>query len=209
MSIRLRTLTFTLLLALAACAETTSFTSTWKAPDAGVITPSGKTVATVFMSRDESKRRAGEDAMVRSITSYGAHAFPAYTVLPDEASMSADAARAKLKEAGANGVVTMRVVSKDQQVTYTPGYTAPSYYGGFGPYWGYGWGSVSSPGYLQTDTLLSVETLVYSLDRDKLLWASTSRTTNPDNLDSLIKEISDATANEMVKQGLLAAPPKK
>jgi hypothetical protein len=41
------------------------------------------------------------------------------------------------------------------------------------------------------------------------LWASTSRTTNPENIDSLIKEIADATANEMVKQGLLAAPPKK
>jgi hypothetical protein len=209
MLIRLRTLTLTVLLAVAACAATTTFTSTWKAPDVEPISPAGKTVATVFMSRDESKRRAGEDAMARSLSAYGAHGLPAYTVIPDETAVSSDAARAKLKEAGANGVVTMRVVGKDQQVTYTPGYTAPTYYGGFGPYWGYGWGSVSSPGYLQTDTLISVETLVYSLDRDKLLWASTSRTTNPENLDTLIKEISDATANEMVKQGLLAKPPGK
>jgi hypothetical protein len=209
MSIRLRTLTIAVLLAVAACAATTTFTSTWRAPDVEPISPAGKTVATVFMSRDESKRRAGEDAMARSLSAYGAHGLPAYTVIPDETAISADAARAKLKEAGANGVVTMRVVGKDQQVTYTPGYTAPTYYGGFGPYWGYGWGSVSSPGYLQTDTLISVETLVYSLDRDKLLWASTSRTTNPENLDTLIKEISDATANEMVKQGLLAKPPGK
>jgi hypothetical protein len=209
MSIRLRTLTLTVLLAVAACAATTTFTSTWKAPDVEPISPAGKTVATVFMSRDESKRRAGEDAMARSLSAYGAHGLPAYTVIPDETAVSSDAARAKLKEAGANGVVTMRVVGKDQQVTYTPGYTAPTYYGGFGPYWGYGWGSVSSPGYLQTDTLISVETLVYSLDRDKLLWASTSRTTNPENLDTLVKEISDATANEMVKQGLLAKPAGK
>jgi hypothetical protein len=209
MSIRLRTLTFTFLLVLAACAATTTFTSTWKAPDVETISPAGKTVAAVFMSRDESKRRAGEDAMARSISAYGAHGLPAYMVIPDETAISSEAARAKLKEAGANAVVTMRVVGKDQQVTYTPGYSAPSYYGGFGPYWGYGWGTVSSPGYLQTDTLVSVETLIYSLDRDKLLWASTSRTTNPENIDSLIKEISDATANEMVKQGLLAPPPKK
>jgi len=209
MSIRLRILTFAILIAVAACAATTTFTSTWKAPDVPVVNPVGKTVATVFVSRDESKRRAGEDAMARSLNSYGAHGLPAYTVIPDESAVNAEQARAKLKEAGANAVVTMRVVGKDQQVTYTPGYTAPSYYGGFGPYWGYGWGTVSSPGYLQTDTLVSVETLVYSLDRDKLLWASTSRTTNPENIDSLIKEIADATANEMVKQGLLAAPPKK
>jgi hypothetical protein len=30
----------------------------------------------------------------------------------------------------------------------------------------------------QFDTLVSVETSVYSLDRDELLWSSTSRTTN-------------------------------
>jgi hypothetical protein len=209
MSMRLRTLTFAILIAVAACAATTTFTSTWKAPDVSGVSPVGKTVATVFVSRDESKRRAGEDAMARAINSYGGHGLPAYTVLPNEAAEKAESASAKLKEAGANAVVTMRVVGKDQQVTYTPGYTAPAYYGGFGPYWGYGWGTVSSPGYLQTDTLVSVETLLYSLDRDKLLWASTSRTTNPENLDSLVNEIADATANEMVKQGLLTAPPKK
>jgi hypothetical protein len=209
MSMRLRALTLAIVIAVAACAATTTFTSTWKAPDVSGVTPVGKTVATVFVSRDESKRRAGEDAMARSINAYGGHGLPAYTVIPQESAENADAARAKLKEAGANAVVTMRVVGKDQQINYTPGYTAPSYYGGFGPYWGYGWGTVSSPGYLTTDTLVSVETLLYSLDKDKLLWASTSRTTNPENLDALIKEIADATANEMVKQGLLTAPPKK
>lgn len=45
---------------------------------------------------------------------------------------------------------------------------------------------------------------MYSLDRDKLLWASTSRTINPKDLDSLVNEVAAATAKEMVKQGLLA-----
>lgn len=64
--------------------------------------------------------------------------------------------------------------------------------------------TVHSPGYLQTDTLLSVEALVYSLARDKLLWASTSRTTDPGGIDNLVTEVADATAKEMTKQGLLA-----
>ena len=96
MSIRLRILTLSILIAVAACAATTTFTSTWKAPDVEPISPAGKTVATVFMSRDESKRRAGEDAMARSISAYGAHGLPAYMVIPDETSVSSDAARAKL-----------------------------------------------------------------------------------------------------------------
>ena len=51
--------------------------------------------------------------------------------------------------------------------------------------------------------MISVETLVYSLLQDKLLWGGTSRTTNPADLNSLIKEVADATAAEMTKEGLL------
>jgi hypothetical protein len=52
------------------------------------------------------------------------------------------------------------------------------------------------------DTLVSV--LVCSLDLDKVVWSSTSRTTNPRDLNSLVNEVADATTSEMVKQGLLA-----
>ena len=47
-------------LMLTACA-TTTFTSTWKAPDAQGVDPTGKKVAAVYMSSNESSRRAAED----------------------------------------------------------------------------------------------------------------------------------------------------
>jgi hypothetical protein len=50
---------------------------------------------------------------------------------------------------------------------------------------------------------VSVETLIYSLQRDKLLWASSSRTINPKDLASLVNEVAGATAREMITQGLL------
>jgi hypothetical protein len=196
------------LICLAACAATTTLTSTWKAPDVPTITPAGQSVAAVFMSSHEAERRAGEEALAVDITNLGARGIPAYTIVPNEPSMSADAVRQKLKDAGVNGVVVMRVVGKDQRVTYSPGYVASGPYGGFGPYWGYGWGTVYSPGYLQTDNLISVETLLYGLKDDKLVWASTSRTENPSDLAGLINEVAYATANAMVKEGLLASPAK-
>lgn len=205
MSQRLRnTLLIASLLGLSACASTT-FTSTWKAPDAQPVSPVGKTIAAVFVSRDESRRRAGEDALAADLRARGANPIAAYTLLPNERRGDGDAARQLLRQAGAQGVVVMRVVGRDQRISYTPGvgYAFPSYYYGFGPYWGYGWGAVYQPGYLTTDTVVSVETLVYSLQQDKLLWASTSRTINPRDLDTLVNEVADATAKEMVRQGLL------
>ena len=201
-----RTLAITAgVLCLSACA-TTTFDSTWKAPDAQQVSPMGKYVAAVFVSREEGQRRAGEDALAADLIARGAHGVAAYTLLPNNQRGNAEVARERLKAAGANGVVVMRVVGKDQKITYTPGYAAtfPAYYNGFGPYWSYGWQTVYEPGYLQSDTVVSVETLVYSLTKDKLLWASESRTTNPANLTTLVNEVADAVAKEMSKQGLLA-----
>ena len=123
--------------------------------------------------------------------------------MPDEGRADAETARQRLKAAGASGAVMMRVVGKDQQINYTPGTAMPAYYGGFGPYWGYGWGTAYSPGYLTTDTILSVETLVYSLNDDKLIWASKSDTVSPTSMNDLVNSLVDATVAEMKKQKVL------
>jgi hypothetical protein len=206
MTRRLRALTCGAALALlAACAATTTFDSIWKAPNVKALSPVGKAVVAVFVSRDVSQRRAAEDEMVADLNKRGAHGIAAYTLLTNDKGADAEAARAVFKAQGANAVVVMRLVGKDQKVTYTPGAPAPASYGRFGPYWGYGWGAAYDPGYLSTETLVSVETTIYSLDRDELLWAATSRTVNPTDVKSLVSEVAEATANQMVLEGMLAA----
>jgi hypothetical protein len=71
-------------------------------------------------------------------------------------------------------------------------------------YWGYGWGRVYVAGYLLTDTLVAVETFVYSLPRDELLWASRSRQVHKYQIPSLIAELGDSVPKDMVRVGLLA-----
>jgi hypothetical protein len=191
-------------LGLGACVATTTFTSTWKAPEANAVSPVGKTVAALFITRDEGQRRQAEDILAADLTARGAHGVASYTLVPSAQPKDAEAVKAKLAAAGIQGVVTMRVVGKEQEGTYTPGYSAPATYGGFGPYWGYGWGAAYDPGYLQTTTYISIETLIYSLSHDKLLWAGTSRTVNPKDLGKLVQEVAYAVAQEMTKQGFLA-----
>jgi len=70
-------------------------------------------------------------------------------------------------------------------------------------YWDYGWGATAYPGYLNTDTIVSVETLVYSVRQDKLLWGGVSDTINPYNLDRFIRDISKAAGQEIRKAGLV------
>jgi len=48
-----------------------------------------------------------------------------------------------------------------------------------------------------------VETLVYSLEQDKRVWAGQSETTNPEKVGPFIKELVTKAASELKKQGLI------
>ena len=203
MSQTLRGLIFGATLCLSACASTT-FTSTWKAPNAQQVDPAGKSIAALVISSDKTRQRDAEVYLSNDLTSRGVRGIAAYTLIgyghPD-----VEYARARFKTAGVAGVVVMRVVGHDQTVIVDPGGFSGTAYGTFGSYYSsYGVGVSYSTGSVQTDTVVTVETLVYSLRQDKLLWAGTSRTSNPEGIQSLIYEIADAVASQMSKQGLIA-----
>jgi hypothetical protein len=184
------------LLSLGAC-STTTFTSTWKSPDGQTINPAGKTIAAVFISGDERNRHAAEDALAKDLNARGAHGVPGYTLLPNEIRGDAEDVLTRLKEAGANEVVVMRVVGEDKWPSYLQVHGS-TFNASDTP----GTGNLPAVTELQHfDALVSV--LVCSLDLNKVIWSSTSRTTNPKDLGALVNEVADATAKEMVKQGLL------
>ncbi|HEY7371075.1 MAG TPA: hypothetical protein VIF57_02780 [Polyangia bacterium] len=185
--------------ALASC-TTTSFKSTWRDPTAQPITLRGQKVAVFMMSQNESTRRAGEDILAREVSAHGVQAIPGYQLTGGQPPRDSEALRRQLEQAGVEGTVIMRVVDRRQEVNYVPG---GPYYGTMYGYWDYGWGMVGSPGYLQTDTIVSVETLVYSVKQDKLLWGGVSETTDPQHLDGMIAEIVKAAGKEMRKAGLV------
>jgi hypothetical protein len=161
-----RSIAFLLLAALAQGCATTTFSSTWKAPDAGPVDYEGKKIAAIFVSAEESTRRAAEDALARELTARGPVGVAAYGLLSLEELRDKERARAKLREAGCAAAVVMRVTGKEQQISAAPAMYSGARYSSFSGYSGWGWGTVYEPGYLTTDTIVSVETLVYSLEED-------------------------------------------
>jgi hypothetical protein len=99
----------------------------------------------------------------------------------------------------------MRVVGRETQYTYQPSYWSsyPYYQRFWGGYWGWGWNTVYQPGYLTADQVVSVETLVYSLRQDKLVWAGVSETVSPQEVESFIADLAKAVTKQMTKDGLL------
>jgi hypothetical protein len=185
---------------LTGCAPTTELLSTWKDPAAAAIR--FEKILAVCICRDDVLRRSAEDQLVLRIP----RATPSYTLLSEAELRDKEAAKAKVTAAGFDGAVLMRMVNVSEKATYIPGqvYAVPSYYDNVWGGWDYGWGGVYDPGYVQVDQYVDINTAIYSLKDEKLLWASRSQTQNPSSVPSLVDEIVDANASEMRKQGVLA-----
>jgi hypothetical protein len=203
LSRKLRGLLCAAALCLGACANTT-FVSTWKAPEANRIDPVGKNIAALVIAADPNRRRDGEVYLANDLTTRGVNGIAAFTLIGlDHPTL--DYARTRFKDAGIDGVVVMRLVGHSQTVIVDPGGFSGSVYGTFGSYYSsYGMAVSYSSGSVQTDTEVTIETLIYSLNKDTLLWAGTSRTSNPEGLQALVHDVADAVANQVVKQGLVA-----
>ncbi len=192
---------------LTGCASS-PFTETWKDPNATPLEFKSEKIVAVVLAKSETTRRLAEDRLAQQVAVRGAQGRTMYSMLPDAREDNEAATRAALEAQGVKGVIVMRPVSIDKEVDVThTTYYEPAYMNYWGGYYGYGWGA--SYGMPVTDTrvrettVVYIETLVYSLKQNKLVWGGKSKTTNPDDLTTLIQELFDAMANELKKEKLI------
>jgi len=76
------------------------------------------------------------------------------------------------------------------------------YYSSFWGYYGYGWGNTFVFGSADRDTIVVVETTIYSVSQNRLLWAAVSESKNPGALHKVIEDIVKESVKELHKQGL-------
>lgn len=202
-----------LALLLAGCA-TTSFTSVWKAPDAQPLQfKAGDKVVAMVVADSTGLRRSGEANLADELDKRGLKGIPAYSLISDADVKDEAKAKAAIEASGAVGVILMRPMGKEQKVSSTPSmyygasyYGAP-YYGGMwgGGYYGYGWGGgVYDPGTIRTDTYVSIETVIYDLRQNKLVWAGQTKTMNPSDVEGFVTELATAVSKELRESGMVA-----
>ncbi len=180
----------------------TKFVSTWSAPDQGAIT--FQKLAVVCLSSDKIMRRTVEDTLVSQIAQ--TKAVPSYSFVPDEELDDVDKVKRRVVAAGHDGALTMRLVAIEKERTrVSTGGAYPHSYGrhGFSGYYHHGWGTAYHSTSVQVDTVAKVETHLYSLSDEKLIWAGLSKTFNPRSPESAVKEIARAVGRDLRKRGLI------
>jgi hypothetical protein len=165
--------------ALGSCAAPTQLTTSWADPASA--NHSYKKVVVVGVTPQASTRRTYEDAFAAELQSRGVTAVASYS-FAGEGQIDKDQAIAKLKEVGADAVIVTRLVDKETVETYYPPtystVAAPSaYYGGWYGYYSMGYSYMSSPGYVAQDKVFRIETNLYDVEGDKLMWSGLTETT--------------------------------
>jgi len=186
---------------LVSCGPSTKIEKSWMEPGASVTTSAPNKVLMIAMVKDETSRRVIEDHLVKRASGTG---VASYTILSTDMLKAAsdEALKKVLTDGKFTHVILMRLADVEKETSYVPG-TTTSFYGGYGRYYGYGAGMYSSPGYYTTDKNYFVETTVYSINPDKLLWTGTTKTVNPSKVEKTVNDIADVVAEKMKKDGFL------
>jgi len=178
------------------------FLSTFKSMDAGTVVFVGKKVAAVVMTDDDSLRVSGEEALAAELTARGLEGVPTYRIAPKEELRKSETAKVWFERAGVEGIVVVRPVGAEQRTAYNPGTWVSPYYSTLWGYWGQGWGSMYVPGSSRRETVITVETTIYSVTKNQLLWAAVTETSDPDNLQKFVSELVKESVKQLHEQGL-------
>jgi hypothetical protein len=173
-----------------ACGPSTKLEKSWADPSFSLKPNPYKKVLIVAPLKDESSQRIAEDKIVKQLkTGTG---IQSYTYLKPT-DTDPKILNEKLLKDGFDGIIVMHLTDVEKSVSYNPGTS----YGGW-----YGYRSYT-PGYYTEDKTFMVETNMYSVKDDKLLWSGTTSTLNPTSLDKSMDEIIYAIKTELQKKGIL------
>jgi len=207
----LRLLTLLSVVLLSGCAST--LIDSWADTKAEPLEFKREKVVVVAVVKGQASRRVIEDRLAKKISERGAQGITMYSMLPDADVSDEAATRAALEQAGVKGVVVVRPINTDRETSVTHAtYYEPYYQNYWGGYYGYGWGSPyygmgmgssSSSTTVTETTVIYVESLVYSLKQNKLVWAGRSKAAPSDNLNVLVNDLSAAMISELKKAKLI------
>jgi hypothetical protein len=194
-----------LLALLTASCTTTHMVQAWRNPSY-VATPV-KRILVIAIIPQQGYTVTFEGAVANAFNQQGYQAIPAFSVFPP-GQLSREQVTGYVKAQGIDLVVVMRL-SKQTDVQYVPPSVTyvppPRYFGGWYGFYGYGYGTVYSPGYYTENPVVVAEINVYSAhsEPEPLVWSGSSSTFNFSHASEAASSVADTLVGDLAKAGIL------
>ena len=189
---------------LFSCANT-KITQSWVEPD---NKKSYSDLLIIGIGESQQTRRAYESYFVEELIANGAEAEASYKLIKSSEKIERDTVLKAIEGLDIDGVLITHMVAVDEETVYRPG---TSYaYGGYG---GYGRGMygyyphvnsyVHSPGYYTTHESYTLETTLYDVVTEEMVWTARSHTFSPESVDEVIVDLTKLLIKDLKDKGLI------
>ena len=189
------------ILAMQSCVPTAHIENEWSAPDQKIdSTKMFQKILFVALLKDNPTRRIAEDKLVAEVRPRGVASYSylgAVNTTPNEG-LIAD----RLRQDGFDGVVVMRLAEVDKNKNYVPG-SYPSYYSSWYGYYSSSYPAFSDPKYYAPGGFYTIETNVYSLALNKLVWTGVTSAVNFTDTNKMMDNVISMIKQRMKSQGLI------
>lgn len=191
------------------CGPSTVITASWKSPSVPskkysrilVAALTSNTIAKVTLENEVALALGNGVNVLKSISE-----FP-----PDIHNTDSDkeAIMKNVKNKNVDAILTISLINKETETRYIPGnysynpIIGYNYYDNFWGYYSYRYPHSYDPGYYVQDKIYFIETNLYDVKTEKLVWSAQSRTYNPAGLETFSKEFSNIIVAKMKKDGVL------
>lgn len=189
---------------LSACANT-KISQSWVEPDHKKVY---NDLLIIGIGESEQNRRAYESHFVEELKSRGIEAEASYTILKNNAKIDRDTVTEAIKGKDIDGVIVTHLVAVDEETIYRPSMDympmyGGGYYGGLYSYYPHVNTYVHRPGYYTTHETYTLETNLYDVESEELVWSARSRTFSPESVQEVIVDLTKLLINDLEEKGLI------
>jgi hypothetical protein len=191
------------------CGTSSSLVQRWHDPE--FTGKPGERMVIIALAKSERTQKTWEGAFATILREVKVEPIAGSVVLPAQGAADEATLKDAVRATGADLVAVTRLVSVDKEQTYVPGSTyytpAPAYYGFYG-YYASSYAMMSTPGYYQTDKIYSVETNVYDIKTEKLIWSGVTETLNPETGQDAANSIAMTIVDDMIASKVISTKKK-
>lgn len=187
------------------CANT-KITSVWM--DQSKQGTSYKDILVIGIAEEQHNRRLYEEQFTSQLSAIGIESEVSYKILPEGTSINRDTVAEAIKGKEIDAVIVTHLVAVDEETVYRQPTTTyrPTYghYNGLYSYYPHVNTYVHEPGYYTKHDVVKLETNLYEVESESLVWSAQSRSFAPESakevIDDLVKlVIKDLKEKELVK----------
>lgn len=184
------------------CSPSTYITGSWKTPEP---LPKQYTSILVAALTNNTIAKATLESDMASVLNKSVTVIKGIDEFPPDI-YGTDSSRIniinKVKNKTVEAILTISIISEETETRYVPGtdpYYPPvhPYYNNFWGYYNYWQPLALDQGYYVQNKIYFIETNLYDIGNEKLIWSAQSRTYEPGDLESFSKEFADVIVLKM------------